>query len=206
MVIKYKVGILKITIFSLILCVLIYFLIFEEFLANKYFNIKIFIEKKNIIIEYCNLFGINPRKFVSVIFGELYNNLDYDDEFDKLKADLGLDPSIGFSQIRVSTFAWIEDNYADGFYIRKSKDRDEMIQKLISDSTNILYSIYYMKLISDKFIMKYKFEPSVKTLASYYGYGIDYYRTEIDSSYYNQIGITAEKFYHSNKLIKEFPK
>lgn len=163
-------------------------------------------KRKTLILESCSIFDLHPRKYISVIYGELKNNLDQLDKIDDVRARLGFDPSIGFAQIRVSTFAWIEDNYADGFYIIKSKDRDEMIQKLISDSTNILYSIYYVKLILDKFFIKYKFEPSVKTLASYYGYGIDYYRTEIDSSYYNQIGITAEKFYNSNKLIKEFPK
>ena len=160
----------------------------------------------NLIRENCRLYNIPPRVYASIIYGELKNNYDEWDRFDSFRARIGMDPSVGFAQIKVSTFVWIEDNYANEQYISKSNSKDELIDKMLNDSINIRYSAFYMKLISDKFSQKFKINPSVKTLASYYGKGIDYYKGDtLDSSYYNQVGITSEKFYISNNLVKEFP-
>jgi len=161
----------------------------------------------NLIRENCRLFNINPRVYASIIYGELKNNYDEWDRFDSFRARIGMDPSVGFAQIKVSTFMWIEDNYANGQYISKSISKDDLIDKMLNDSINILYSVFYVRLITDKFIEKFKREPSVKTIASYYGKGIDYYKGEnLDSSYFNQAGKTSEEFYISNKLIKKFPR
>ena len=161
----------------------------------------------NLIRENCRLFNINPRVYASILYGELINNYDEWDRFDSFRARIGMDPSVGFAQIKVSTFMWIEDNYANEQYISKSNSKDELINKMLNDSINILYSAFYVRLISYKFIEKFKTEPSVKTIASYYGKGIDYNKGEsLDSSYYNLVGKTSEEFYISNKLIKEYPR
>lgn len=159
-----------------------------------------------IIKKSCILFKLNPRLYISVIYGELINNYDEWDKFDNFRAEIGMDPSVGFAQIKVSTAMWLEDNHSDSKIIFRSKNHEELVNKLVNDSTNILYSAFYIKLIRDKLLNKFHKEPSIKLLASYYGKGIDYYReNDLDSSYYNQIGITAEKFYNSNKLLNKFP-
>ena len=167
----------------------------SEFLSNPYINID------------CKRLGIKHRIYISIIYGELKNNFDKWDKFDNLRAKIGMDPSVGFAQIKVSTAEWIEDKYSDNKFIYKSNNYDELVDKLINDSTNTLYSVFYIKLIRDKLFNKFKRVPSVKLIASYYGRGIDYYREDnIDSAYYNQIGITAQEFYDSDKLLDSFPR
>lgn len=163
--------------------------------------------QRDIIIKSCSLYNIKPRMYVSIIYGELKNNFDEWDRFDNFRAKIGMDPSIGFAQIKVSTAFWIEDNYADNKIIFKSNNQEELVKKIINDSINILYSVFYIKLIQDELIKKFQREPSVKTLASYYGRGIDYYmEDQLDSLYYNQIGVTAERFYNSDELLECLPR
>lgn len=161
----------------------------------------------DLIQENCRLFNIHPRAYASIIYGELKNNYNEWDRFDTFRARIGMDPSLGFAQIKVSTFMWIEDNYANEQHISKSNSKDELIDKMLNDSINICYSVFYVKLISDKISEKFNTKPSVKTIASYYAKGIDYYKIDsLDLSYYNQVGISSEEFYISNKLIKELKR
>lgn len=162
--------------------------------------------KSKIINESCALMNLEPRVYISVIYGELSNNFDHWDRFDDFRAKIGGDPSVGFSQMKVSTFMWIEDNYSDNKLIIKSKKYSEAVDKLINDSTNILYSVFYIKLIQDKFLNLFNSKPSVKNIASYYGKGIDYSNSVIDLDYFNQVGSSAEEFYDSNILIEEYPR
>ncbi len=167
---------------------------------------KIFSENYEYIIIVINIIKIKPRIYLSVIYGELKLNYDSFDRFDILRAKMGFDPSLGFAQMKVSTAKWIEDKYANNVTIFKSKTHEELMNKLINDSTNILYSAFYIKLINDKLYEKFGKKLSVKLIASYYGYGIDRYENEMDSSYSNQIGITAQEFYDSDKLLDSFPR
>ncbi len=194
---KLKSNLLKFTFISLFLLLLI--LVFNFILNknNKNFE-NIFLVNSNSINKYCDIYKINPRIYISIIYGELYNNFDELDKFDEISARMGYDPSIGFSQIKVSTAYWIEENFSDNYYIKKSKNKTELVNKLMNDSTNILYSIFYVKLIRDKIISKYKIEPSLKLVASYYGRGIDYSKNEIDTCYHNRIGVTADNYYKSH--------
>ncbi|MFA3782598.1 hypothetical protein ABRY23_05975 [Melioribacteraceae bacterium 4301-Me] len=168
---------------------------------------KRFVNLKNKICFFCNEFKILPRLYVATIYAELHNNYNIIDRFDEFRAKIGMDPSVGFAQMRVSTAIWIEDYYSDNKIIFKSNSYEELVNKIIDDSTNIVYSTFYIKLIHDRLLKKFHKKPSVKTIASYYGRGIDYYRgDEIDSLYYNQIGITAEEFFYSDMLIEQFPR
>lgn len=168
---------------------------------------KKFKQLKKEIYSDCDILSISPRMFISTIYGELHNNYNLIDNFDNFRARIGMDPSVGFAQIRVSTSLWIEDNYADNRLIYKSRNNTELVNKIIIDSINVLYAVFYIKLIHDKLLNKFHKEPTVKLVASYYGKGIDYYReNNVDSSYYNQIGITAQEFYDSDKLLDYFPK
>lgn len=163
------------------------------------------LKNKKDIFNYCNIFNVSPRMYVSVIYAELYRNYDYYDSIDELRAHLGSDASVGFAQIKVSTFYWIEKNSKTDL-IRRSKNKEEAIDKLITDQINILYSVYYIKLIEDLFLEKYNKKPSIMSLATYYSIGIDYGKgILIDSLYTNNIGEIAFQFYNSSELLDDFP-
>ncbi len=169
--------------------------------------LKTIVVNEKFIKKLINEIGIQHRIFISIIYSELKLNYNDFDRFDEIRARWGFDPSVGFAQMKISTAYWIENNYNNGKLIRKSKSREELIDKIINDSTNVIYSGFYIKLIQDKLFFKFHEKPSIKLIASYYGRGIDYYREDyIDSSYYNQIGITAQEFYDSDKLLDSFPR
>lgn len=83
-------------------------------------TIRLFKLNENIIKRYCSIYKVEPRIYISIVYGELINNFNEFDEFDNLRAELGLDPSVGFAQMKVSTFSWIEKNINDKL-IKKSK-------------------------------------------------------------------------------------
>ena len=152
----------------------------------------------------CNKFEVNPRKYISVLYGELINNYNWIDNYDNIRAEFGLDPSVGFSQMKVSTFDWIETNYDGKNGINKSASREELLCKISNDSINIYYSVFYIKLIDDLYLKKFNRNPKIEVLASHYGKGIDYGKTIVENLY-NIIGDSAGGFYHSDKLLIEFP-
>lgn len=202
---KLKIKYILLTALLGIFFILMNFKIFNTSTDEKFY--KKFKQLKKEIYSDCDILSISPRMFISTIYGELHNNYNFIDNFDNFRARIGMDPSVGFAQIRVSTSLWIEDNYTDNKLIYKSRNNIELVNKIIIDSINVLYSGFYIKLIHDKLLNKFHKEPTVKLIASYYGKGIDYYReNNVDSSYYNQIGITAQEFYDSGKLLDYFPK
>ena len=165
-------------------------------------NILLLSKYSDLIKKYCSILSIEPRKYASIIYGELKTNYDDFDRFDEIRARLGFDPSVGFAQIKISTANWIEANFTDNLIIFRSSNSDELINKMITDSTNILYSAFYIKLINSKLKKKFYRKPSILLLASYYARGIDYDReNDLDSLYHNRVGITAEEFYNSDKLF-----
>ena len=149
--------------------------------------------------------GHFQRLYVSIIYAELMNNFDYMDKLDNVRAKYGFDPSVGFAQIRVSTFYWIEEN-SNNTLIIESKDKDDLLNKIATDSINILYSAEYIRMINALFMKKYGKSASIKSLGSYYSAGIDYGKDDVDSNYFNIVGRTAEEFYNSDILINEFPR
>ncbi|PIQ08807.1 MAG: hypothetical protein COW71_09840 [Ignavibacteriales bacterium CG18_big_fil_WC_8_21_14_2_50_31_20] len=168
--------------------------------------IQAFLIKSDVIKKNCNLYKINPRVYISTIYGELSNNFNAFDKYDLIRAKWGFDPSIGFGQMKISTGKWLEDNFAGSFGIGRSTNREELIEKLSSDNININYSIFYVKLIINKYHQKYFDDPSVKTIATYYSRGIDVPNRNIDKNYFNYIGVTADSFYYSNLILNEFPR
>jgi len=158
-----------------------------------------------VIHHICAQIKFSERKYVSCIYGELYNNYNEFDKLDIFRAKLGYDPSVGFSQIKISTFYWIEDN-SNNPLITKSLTKKELLSKITTDSINILYSVTYIKMINNLFVKKYSKDASVKSLGSFYSAGIDYGKDDVDTNYFNIVGETAEKFYYSNMLINEYPR
>ena len=173
--------------------------------------VELFQQDSSLIKKYCGIYSLSPRKYVSVVYGELYNSVkvsvigDYLYEFDGLRAQLGFNPSIGVAQVKISTAEWIEKQYSDGKFIVVSRTKQETAQKLLNDTTNILYSVAYVSLIRKAFNGVFSGEVPVRTLASYYGLGIDH-EVGYDTSYVNDLGIFAQEFYESDELLHLFPK
>lgn len=156
--------------------------------------------------HYSNLNQINPRVYISIVYGELSSNMNFFDEFDNIRADFGYDPSVGFGQMRVSTFMWIEYKHADGVNIIKSKNEDELVTKIKDDITNISYTTFYVGLIRDKIRDELDIEPTVKLLGSYYSLGIDHGKRKLNPNFTSPVGEAAEEFYYSDKLLLLFPR
>ncbi len=150
--------------------------------------------------------GIEPRVYISIVYGELSSNMNFFDEFDNIRADFGYDPSVGFGQMRVSTFMWIESKYADGINIIKSKNEKELVKKIKDDLINIAYTAFYVGLIKKKINEELNIQPSVKLLGSYYSLGIDHGRRELNPNFTSPVGEAAEEFYFSDKLLEQYPR
>lgn len=149
---------------------------------------------------------IDPRVYISILYGELACNMNIFDEFDNIRADFGFDPSVGFGQMRVSTFLWLEHNHCDGENITKSENNNELIAKIKDDSTNIVYTTFYVGLIKKRIKYELQIEPSVKLLGSYYSFGIDNGQRDFNPDFRSPVGIAAEEFYNSNKLLTLYPR
>jgi hypothetical protein len=106
-----------------------------------------------------NKLDINPKHLAAIIYTERTLNYDWKDEFfDLLYVKLGQNGSLGFCQVKLKTALFIElqlhdstsDFYPDKKYIgilEVSKKPSELIDKLLNDSTNILYAAAYLKII-----------------------------------------------------------
>lgn len=165
------------------------------------------IKQKKVIHSVCKVLDINPRLYVSVIYSELINNFNALDNFDEFRARIGSNASIGFAQIKLSTCYWIEKNYSGKYGIYNSNSNKELVDKIVQDSINIHYSGVYIKLILDFFYRTHKdYKVDAKNIASYYGIGIDEIDRKADLRYSNILGITADSFYYSRKLLDIFPK
>lgn len=166
-------------------------------------TIEMMANKETLIKKQCKILALEPRKYVSVIYSELYNNYNYLDDFDSIRVELGFNPSLGFGQMRISTLKWILKNTPD--FENYDTQRANLISLLLNDTTNIYFSAFYIKLISDKYNLKYGNNSPVGILGSYYSLGIDHSNATISKSYLNVIGKTATEFYYSDKLIDIFP-
>jgi hypothetical protein len=174
--------------------------------SYKYRIIETIKNNSSNILDACKLHDINARVYVSVVYGELINNLDEFDNFDETRAKIGLNPSVGFSQMRISTGLWIENHYDNYEGIKKSKDRDELVNKLLDERTNIDYSVLYVKLISNQIEQQTMYPCVIKSIGSYYAKGIDRDSIIIDTGYSNNVGISAMTFYESQEFIDLFPR
>lgn len=186
------------------------FLIFSFILYNEFDRESTIIDRISRHTErvhyYSQLNNIDSRVYISIVYGELSSNMNFFDEFDNIRADFGYDPSVGFGQMRVSTFMWLELKHADGINIKKSKNEDELVTKIKDDITNIAYTTFYVGLIRDKVCDELDIEPSVKLLGSYYSLGIDHGRRKLNPQFTSPVGEAAEEFYLSDKLLDLYPR
>ncbi len=163
-------------------------------------------KNKEIVNYYCKVNNIKPRVYISIVYGELHSNFNFFDNFDSLRAAYGFNASIGFGQMRISTVMWLEENYADGQIIKRSRNKNELTRKILNDKMNIAYTTFYVKLITDRLLSIDGKEPTIRQLGSFYSLGIDHGKRKINKDYTSNVGRVAEKFYYSNDLISIYPK
>lgn len=119
------------------------------------------IEQNQYLISHASsLFDIDSITLSSIIYVERSLNFTWEDiAFDKLLAQNGLNSSIGFCQVKLKTAYWIEVQLNDSnstYYPEKkyeslltvSNSVEELINKLESDSLNIMFAAGYIKIIS----------------------------------------------------------
>lgn len=164
------------------------------------------LSQANLISSTCEHIRLDARLYVSVLYGELYNNYDHFDAADEYRAAAGFNPSIGFAQIRLSTIKWIELNFHRELSITQSSTRSQLIQHGMDDSLSILYSTFYVRTIIETLRMEFHREPFVEEVGSWYARGIDREDLLLDSNYLNPVGVSAGMVYRDTNLFRVFPK
>ncbi len=107
-------------------------------------------------------FKIDYKALCAVIYTERTLNYNWEDKaLDNVLAEVGLNSSIGFCQVKIKTAYWIENqlNYTQSkFYCGEkykhilcvSNSPEEIIRKLNNDSLNILYAAAYIKIMTNQ--------------------------------------------------------
>ena len=116
---------------------------------------------KTLIKQTCYEFDVNPDILISIIYTERTLNFNWQDKlFDVAGARAGYNTSVGLAQVKVSTAMWIELQYNDStasffpsvkyrYKIPFSRNRAEVIDKLIAVETNLRYAAAYLRLFID---------------------------------------------------------
>ncbi len=119
---------------------------------------------QKLIKDASKIFDIDPNILSSIIYVERTQNYTWeDDALDEYLAQVGLNSSIGFCQVKLKTAYWIEVQLNDSLathYVGKnynsmlklSSSPKEIISKLQNDSLNILYASAYIKIIQTRWL------------------------------------------------------
>lgn len=132
---------------------------YELFAENHNTAIRKIEERLNLIKSASNKFDIDYKILCSIIYTERTLNYDWeDDALDEILANVGLNSSMGFCQIKLKTAYWIERQLNDSTSVHfpgkkyestlpVSKNKDELIKKLTNDSLNMLYASAYIRIM-----------------------------------------------------------
>jgi len=119
-------------------------------------------EKFQLIERAAEKLEITPKYLAAIIYTERTLNYDWTDEtFDVIIAKRGLNSSIGFCQLKLKTAYFIERQFNEitsVFYPGKkfanllqiSQIPQELIDKLVNDSSNILYAAAYLRMMQTR--------------------------------------------------------
>lgn len=167
-------------------------------LTTTIFNIIIFAEnsdstltkiKKNEkhIKNASQIFDVNKNILSAVIYIERRENYTWEDvALDEYLAQVGLNSSIGFCQVKLKTAYWIEvqlndtnSTYfpGDKYYQRLiiSKTPEEIVKKLQTDSINILYAAAYLRIMEKRWEKEgYPINNKPEILGTLYSTGLFY--------------------------------
>ena len=179
--------------------------------------------KQSVIAQAASTMLISPRTVASVIYAERLLNYNWEDKIlDDVTVRVGYNSSIGFAQIKITTAFWIEEELHKPYghyYLGKeieqrfprSRTREELINRLINDSTNIQYGAAYLAMIRMRWTNTgfcFAENNEAGMLGTLYCLGIlknnDKERLPNANASTNDFGKTAQAFYDSFTLRKEF--
>src|SRR5690606_4572708 len=183
---------------------------------------KLLIENKNLIYSSAELFNIQPRIIAAIIYTERTLNVNWmENELDQLLAKTGYSSSLGIGQIKIHTAQWIEKKLHDSlsnYYlgdiakinISKSKNREEVIERLKDPQWNLKYIAAYIAMFCRRW-SKECFNISDKPDIIGTLYSLGPYRVQDGteraphgSPKSNYFGEETAKFYFSKQLSKNF--
>jgi hypothetical protein len=143
--------------------------------------------KKNIIEKICKEFNIDMKTLSAIIFVERRENYTWeDDAMDEYLAQVGLNSSIGFCQVKMKTAYWIENQLIDtnSIYfpgqayfgkLQISKKPQEIIDRLKNDSLNIMYAAAYLRIMNSRWEKEsYPINNRPEILGTLYSTGLFY--------------------------------
>jgi len=148
----------------LMIPVLLILLSFNLFAENTDTTISKIKDNITLIKSASKKFDIDYRILCSVIYTERTLNYNWEDKaLDNVLAEVGLNSSIGFCQVKIKTAYWIEIQLSDTnsiYYcgkkyrhiIKVSLTPEEIITKLNNDSLNILYAAAYIKIMVNRWL------------------------------------------------------
>ena len=176
------------------------------------------IERKELIISASEKFDVNPIYLSAIIYTERTRNYDWTDEaFDEAIARVGQNSSLGFSQVKMKTAYFIERQLSDStskFYCGKkyenilkvSKTPFQLIEKLKSDSLNILYASAYLRVIQNYWSKSgYSIDNSPEIIGSLYQLGLFHPNGKVrEPHFYPKANEFGEKVKESIELFRSF--
>ena len=143
---------------------LLILLSFNLFAENPDTTISKIINHMDLIKSASKKFDIDYRILCSVIYTERTLNYTWEDKaLDNVLAEVGLNSSIGFCQVKMKTAYWIEIQLSDTnskyycgdkyrYILKESRSPEEIIKKLNNDTLNILYAAAYLKIMENRWL------------------------------------------------------
>lgn len=116
-------------------------------------------KNKMLINNASNIFEIDNKILSAIIFVERRENYSWeDDAMDEYLAQVGLNSSIGFCQVKLKTAYWIESQISDtsSLYfpgkkynklLKLGKEPQEIIDNLKIDSLDIMHAAAYLRIM-----------------------------------------------------------
>lgn len=202
--------------FTLLLIIALSSQLFAESHEGSYSKI---VERKEMILSASKMFDVNPMYLAAIIYTERTKNYDWTDEaFDEVIARVGQNSSLGFSQVKIKTAYFIENQLTDStnrFYCGKkfehilgvSKTPFKLIEKLKSDSLNILYAAAYLRLIQSFWSMSgYSIDDKPDIIGSLYQLGLFHAGKVRGPHFYPRSNEFGKKVKDSVSLFEDFDK
>ena len=163
---------------------------------------------RDLIEGFCQGRALNSRTFASVIYAERRRNINVWDRYDEMRAELGHDSSVGFSQIKVSTAVWIQAVLEHRLFLieQEALQLSSVVKDLCDDSLNIHMAGTYLCYMIESFQKKHNRRPSAAELATLYSRGVDYSKNIPLEITLNALGRSAEEYYDGSKQLDLFPR
>ncbi len=143
--------------------------------------------KDQLIKDASKTFDIDEEILSSIIYVERKNNYNWeDDAMDVYLAEIGVNSSIGFCQVKLKTAYWIEAQLNDTasiyfpakkYYnlLELSKSSQEIINKLTNDSLNINYAAAYLRIMLSRWESEgFPIDSKPEILGTLYSTGLFY--------------------------------